>query len=61
MLLALNEESLLQLFNVSEPAHQAALLSAVAILKEQDVKMPSTLWEYKVNVFCHVNSLRFIK
>ncbi|CAG5123380.1 unnamed protein product, partial [Candidula unifasciata] len=46
-LLALNEESLLGLFNVSEPAHQAALMSAVAILKERDVKMPATLWEYK--------------
>ncbi|BFZ02970.1 hypothetical protein BsWGS_06009 [Bradybaena similaris] len=50
MLLALSEESLLRLFNVSEPAHQAALLSAVAILKERDIKMPSTLWEYK-NLF----------
>uniref|UniRef100_A0A0B7AKF3 RING-type domain-containing protein n=1 Tax=Arion vulgaris TaxID=1028688 RepID=A0A0B7AKF3_9EUPU len=47
MLLAMDEESLEQLMNVSESVHQRALLLAVNMLKEQRVKVPSTLWDYK--------------
>lgn len=47
LLLAINENTLKTVLNVSEPLHQAAILSAIDSLRATGMKLPSTLWEYK--------------
>lgn len=48
MLLSLTNESVKQLLNVTDTTHEHALLLAIEMLKVHGLKMPTTLWEYKV-------------
>ncbi|XP_041362401.1 bifunctional apoptosis regulator-like [Gigantopelta aegis] len=47
MLLALDENNLRELLNVTNPLHEKALLYAIHDVREKGIKMPGTLWEYK--------------
>lgn len=47
LLLSLDEKSLESRLNMTDNTHQRALLFAINVLREQGVKMPATLWEYK--------------
>lgn len=44
----MDEESLTQLLNVSDNTHRRALMFAINRLKHEGVKVPSSLWEFKV-------------
>ena len=46
--MSLTEDSLLARLNMTDSTHRKALMFAIGILAEQGVKMPATLWEYKV-------------
>ena len=48
MLLALDKSNLHELLNISNPLHEKALLYAIDDVREKGIKMPGTLWEYKV-------------
>ncbi|XP_052069767.1 bifunctional apoptosis regulator-like [Mytilus californianus] len=47
LLVALNEEGLTSILNISVPLHKAAILTAIDSLRETGMKHPSDLWEYK--------------
>ena len=48
LLLVIDETGLESMLHVSKPLHQAAIMSAIEGLRGTGMKLPSTLWEYKV-------------
>ena len=48
MILSLTESDLQPIFNMTDPMHQKAFLFAIDLLREDGIKMPANLWEYKV-------------
>ncbi|KAK3796460.1 hypothetical protein RRG08_009237 [Elysia crispata] len=47
MLLSLTKTDLQPIFNMTDLVHQNAFLFAIELLREDGVKMPANLWEYK--------------
>ncbi|RUS89712.1 hypothetical protein EGW08_002530 [Elysia chlorotica] len=47
MLLSLTKNDLQPLLNMTDPVHQNAFVFAIDLLREDGVKMPANLWEYK--------------
>lgn len=48
VLLSLDEENIGEVLNVTNHLHERALVIAIEDVRLKGVKMPSTLWEYKV-------------
>ncbi|GFO16029.1 bifunctional apoptosis regulator [Plakobranchus ocellatus] len=47
MLLSLETTNLESVFNMTDSMHQKAFMFAVELLREEGIKMPANLWEYK--------------
>ncbi|KAJ8318567.1 hypothetical protein KUTeg_003658 [Tegillarca granosa] len=47
LLLGMDEESIESMLNVSVPLHKKVILESLDILKEQGMKLPANLWEFK--------------
>lgn len=45
----MDEESIESMLNVSIPLHKKVILESLGLLKEQGMKLPTNLWEFKVS------------